>query len=381
MIVAVAVLAVVAVAVALARPWEELPPTMASPERPRDVRSLSVDLGIVVDPDTDWKALDARLDQVGANAVDLSAGRVEFTGFDWDAHPEAAAEPGTDHIARAARALREDADGRQRQIGLIVDAYVPRWIAQDPSIAGTSADGQKAPYTASATQLARGVVGDRLVQYVTELGERYAPSQIAVTELFLDVYTFGDEDLELFREMTGEQDWPRTADGELDLQAPVLGSWRSDVVAGLLARMRTALDGVRDGRGTRIALAMDVRVAWDDPGPGDPLSGHGYATLLTAADRLIVWAYLFGERSPEEIERLTAALAAAGYDMSSLEVSVGLWAPGHVDPTDRISTQTLVEAVQAARTHGITDVNVTPLSLVTDEDWAALARVWDAESG
>lgn len=381
MIVAVAVLVAVAVAVAVARPWEQSPPTMASAQRPKEIRSVSVDLGIVIDPDTDWKALDAHLDDAGANAVDLSAGRVEFTGFDWDAHPEAAAEPGTDHLARAARALREDADGRQRQIGLIVDAYVPRWIERDPSVAGTSVDGHASTHSASASQLARGVVGDRLVEYVTELGERYAPSQIAITELFLDVYSFGEEDLALYREMTGHQDWPRTSDGQIDQQAPLLGSWRSEVVADLLGRMRTALDQVRGGQGTRIALAMDVRVNWDDPAPGDPLSGHGYEALLGAADRLVVWAYLFTVRSPAEIERLTSTLATAGYDMSQLEISVGLWAPGHVDPTDRISTQTLVEAVQDAQTNGITDVNVTPLSLMTDEDWTALGALWRHVTG
>lgn len=389
MIVVVAVAAVLAAAVVVARPWDGAPPppdapspsdprpTLGSPQRPDRIRSISVDLGLVVDPEMDWQALDARLDEAGVNGVDLSAGRVEFTGFDWEAHPEAAAEPGTDHLARAARALRTDADGNQRQIGLIVDAYVPNWIAQDPSIAGISADGERAVYTASATQLARGAVGDRLVAYVAALGERYAPSQIAVTELFLDIYSFGDDDLELFREMTGQQEWPRTADGELDLQSPVLGSWRSEVLAGLLSRMRAALDEVRDGAGAAIDLAMDVRVGWDTPATGDAVSGHEYATLLRSADRLVVWGYLFGQRAPGEIEGLTAALADAGYDMSRFEISVGLWAPFSVDPPERIPTQTLVEAVQAAGTHGITEVNVTPLSLVTDADWPALAAVWN----
>lgn len=377
MIVASVVAATVAAAVVVARPWEDVPPPLTSPERPERVRSISVDLGLVVDPETDWGALDARLEETGVNGVELSAGRVEFTGFDWAAHPDAAAEPGADHLARASRALRTDADGNQRQIGLIVDAYVPNWIAQDPSIAGRSAEGEQAIYTASATQLARGEVGDRLVEYVVALGERYAPSQIAVTELFLDIYSFGDDDLALFREMTGQEDWPRTADGQLDLQAAVLGSWRSEVLADLLGRMRAALDEVRDGAGAAIDLAMDVRIGWDSLATGDAVSGHEYATLLRSADRLVVWTYLFDQRAPGEIEGLTAALAAAGYDMSRFEMSVGLWAPGVVYEAQRIPTQTLVEAVRAAETHGITDVNVTPLSLVTDEDWPALAAVWN----
>ena len=97
------------------------------------------------------------------------------------------------------------------------------------------------------------------------------------------------------------------------------------------------------------------------------LSGHDYAILLAAADRLVVWAYLFGGAAPAEIERVTADLAAAGYDMSRLDDLRGAVGAGaHVDPTGRISTQTLVEAVEAAQTHGITDVNVTPLSLMSD---------------
>lgn len=377
MIVASVVAATVAAAVVVARPWEDVPPPLTSPERPERVRSISVDLDVLVDPETDWQALDARLDAAGVNAVDLSAGRVEFTGFDWAAHPEAAAEPGTDHLARAARALGTDADGNQREIGLIVDAFVPRWIADDPSVAGVTTDGTASEYVASATQVARGAVGDRLVELVADLGERYAPSQIALTELFVGYYAYGDDDLALFREMTGAQDWPRREDGAIDADAPVLGSWRSDVAAGLLSRMRSALDDVRDGEGARIALAMDVQVNWDDPARGDSGNGQEYQAMLGAADRIVVWAYLYDTRPPAEIERVTAALAEAGYDMSRVEVSVGLWAPGNLDPPGRIPTQTLVEAVRAAETHGITDVNVTPLSLVTDEDWPALAAVWN----
>lgn len=375
-VVGLALAAMVAVALLIARPWEEVPPTMSSPHPPDDVHSVSVDFDIVVDPRTDWNALDAKLDDAGANGVDLNAGRVEFTGFDWAAHPGSAAEPGTDHIARAARALRQTADGTQREIGLIVDAYVPNWITQDPSIAGESVEGEPAPYTASAVQLARGPVGDRLVEYVAALGERYLPSQIAITELFLDVYSYGDDDLELFREMTGEADWPRTADGQVDTTAPVLGAWRSEVIAGLLGRMRAALDEVRDGEGARVALAMDVRIDWSDPAQGSVLSGHDYATLLQVADRLILWAYLRKQRSPAEIEGVTAALAAAGYEPSRFTISVGLWARSIADPNGRISTSTMVEAVREAATNGVTDVNLTPLSLMTDADWTALGSVW-----
>ncbi|NDO88564.1 hypothetical protein GYH36_03650 [Cellulosimicrobium cellulans] len=373
--------AVLVLAVVLARPWEASVPPMRAAVPPEDLRSVSVDFGIVADPDTDWSSIDQHLDRAGVNAVELNAGRVEYTAFDWDDHPDAAAEPGTDHLAVAARALGQGPDGARRDVGLIVDAYVPRWLEQDPSLAGRSPDGQPAEYQASASALAKGPVGDRLVDYVVELGRRYEPAQISVTELFLDRYTFGDDDLALYREMTGAQDWPRDESGAVEEDAPALGSWRSDVLAGLLTRMRTGLDEVQRGDTARVALSMEVRVDWDDLARGVPSSGHDYEVLLTAVDRLTVWAYFQPSgRDVSSVEALTAALAGAGFDMSRITVSVGLWA-GSSASTARISPEVMARAATLAATNGVRAVNVTPLSFMTDEHWSALASVWHPDAG
>lgn len=381
MLIAVPVVAVLVLAVVLARPWEASVPPMRAAVPPEDLRSVSVDFGIVADPDTDWSSIDQHLDRAGVNAVELNAGRVEYTAFDWDDHPDAAAEPGTDHLAVAARALGQGPDGARRDVGLIVDAYVPRWLEQDPSLAGRSPDGQPAEYQASASALAKGPVGDRLVDYVVELGRRYEPAQISVTELFLDRYTFGDDDLALYREMTGAQDWPRDESGAVEEDAPELGSWRSDVLAGLLTRMRTGLDEVQRGDTARVALSMEVRVDWDDLARGVPSSGHDYEVLLTAVDRLTVWAYFQPSgRDVSSVEALTAALAGAGFDMSRITVSVGLWA-GSSASTARISPEVMARAATLAATNGVRAVNVTPLSFMTDEHWSALASVWHPDAG
>jgi len=380
-LIAVPVVAVRVLAVVLARPWEASVPPMRAAVPPEDLRSVSVDFGIVADPDTDWSSIDQHLDRAGVNAVELNAGRVEYTAFDWDDHPDAAAEPGTDHLAVAARALGQGPDGARRDVGLIVDAYVPRWLEQDPSLAGRSPDGQPAEYQASASALAKGPVGDRLVDYVVELGRRYEPAQISVTELFLDRYTFGDDDLALYREMTGAQDWPRDESGAVEEDAPALGSWRSDVLAGLLTRMRTGLDEVQRGDTARVALSMEVRVDWDDLARGVPSSGHDYEVLLTAVDRLTVWAYFQPSgRDVSSVEALTAALAGAGFDMSRITVSVGLWA-GSSASTARISPEVMARAATLAATNGVRAVNVTPLSFMTDEHWSALASVWHPDAG
>ncbi|MDN5804501.1 MAG: hypothetical protein L0H26_07955, partial [Microlunatus sp.] len=156
---------------------DQVPPLRPTPP-PVPSHALSIDFGIVTDPATDWDAVAARLDQVNATTVDLNAGRVEFTAFDWPDHPEVAAQPGSDHLAVAARHLNSAPNGGTRQINLIVDAYVPEWIKSDPSIAGVDTDGRRSTYTASAAQLAEGEVGERLISYVAALGERYDPNQI-----------------------------------------------------------------------------------------------------------------------------------------------------------------------------------------------------------
>ena len=352
-------------------------------QAPRQSRSVSIDFGLVVDPTTDWAAVGRRLDQVGATAVAVNAGRVEFTAFDWSAYPEVAAEPGTDHLAMAARRLRLGGDGTQREVSLVVDAFIPEWIKSDPSVGGIGATGERSSYAASASQLYSGEVGDRLVAYVAALGERYDPSAIEVTELFLSFYTYGPDDLALYRQLTGAPDWPRHPDGSINQLDPSIGTWRSQVLAHLLGRMRTALDRGRNGQGRAVKLVMDVRVDWMNPAAGRPFSGQDYAILSESADLLQLWAYLGSTtangpaRFPAEITRLTGALSSSGADMSRLIMSVGLWsgAPGAESP-GRLAPALLGEAVTAAASNGITAVNVTPYSLMSNAHWAALAQVW-----
>jgi hypothetical protein len=350
----------------------------ASP--PAVEHSVRIDFGEVVSERTDWKQVAARLDAAHVNTVDLDAGRVEFTAFDWSAHKDAAADPGTDHIAVAADAVHASANGKQRQVNLVVDALVPKWIESDPSIAGVDAEGRRSKYIASASQLHDGPVGDRLVEYVAALGERYDPNQVSVTELMLDGYTFGADDLALFKKMTGASDWPRTPSGAIDTGAPQLGAWRAEVLADLLTRMRAALDKVNDGTGTKIRLGFDARVNWDDPAAGRPEDGGDYKTLLTAADRLVLWAYFGTEnRSPAAIRRLTTALARAGVDTRRITVSIGLW-QGHENavPPRTIPPAQLARAVRAAQTNAVRSVGITPLRLLSPAHWQVLDDAWSS---
>lgn len=372
-VVALVVLVVVVAVLAAGPRWRPAPVTAWPTQR----HSVGLGLNSITfapDDEVDWEGLRAAADAAHVNVVSLSAGRVEWTAFDWPAHPEAAALPGTDHLAKALEELGTLPDGTPRFPILTIDALVPNWILADPSVAGHQGDGTPSVYTPSASAIHDGPVGQRYVDYAVELATRYKPMQIAFTELHFDDETFGADDLALFRRMTGASDWPRDSGGRIDEASPQIAQWRSEVIAELLGRVRAALDAVTDEVGHRVELGIDVRVNWDDPAAGRPESGHDYRLLAAVADQLQLWAY-FGtqQRSPAEVGRLTASLSPV-LAPEDFTISAGLWSTGSQDEV--ITPAELATAVAAAGQAGSLSTNVTPTSLMSPEHWQALAGVW-----
>ena len=351
--------------------------------RPDD---LAVSLGFEdVAATTDWDAVRAGLEQVGATSVHLSAGRVEWTAFPWPGHEDAWSAPVADEDGRDFLAEALDAVG-DRGVVVTIDALVPRMIAEHPSLAGVTAAGERSELFASASALATGEVGEALVEMAGYLAETYDVEGVTFTELMFDDATFGDDDAALYREMTGEADWPRLPDGGIDTEAEEIGLWRSQVLADLLGRAREAVAG------GDVEVAVDVRADWDDPVHGRAESGHDLAVLAPSLDRIVVWNYpgLAG-RTGRESELLTRGLVAGGIDPATVTMSVGLWASGAEggvvdDDADLASSQgsdavlspaQMAEAALWSGTHGVTSVAVTPRSLMTPEHWEALAAAWD----
>ncbi|WP_129788853.1 hypothetical protein [Promicromonospora panici] len=369
--------AVAALASALATCSGPVPPTVDRPlVRAPDMHSISFGIEDVADPEQDWDAVRQRLEAVNANAVTLAAGRPEFVAFDWDAHPETAAESGRDHLAHAIAETARGPGDEPRLVDLVIDALIPRWIENEPSVAGVAEDGSRSRYTPSASAVHHGPVGKRYLELVGELARRYQPDQITFTELKFDDETFGDDDAALYREMTGAHDWPRLPDGSINEEAPEIADWRSRVLADFLDRAGDVLDDVAAETGKRPTLAMDVLINWEDPEAGRPEAGLSYPLLAEHADRLVLWAYLASDnRTAAELETVAAALADADAPADGFTMSVGLW-DHRAGPRGRISPQDMAGAVRAVQAHGITSVNVTPYDLMSDAYWAALSDVW-----
>lgn len=317
------------------------------------------------------RELAGRLEAAGVNEVGIAAGRVDWTLFPWAGREEAwsadAREAGgeRDLLAEAIRALRPTPDGAGRGLVLVVDVLAPRLIAERTELAAASSTGERLPETAGLAALARGAVAEEIVALVGELAARYRPEAVSLTELFLEDSTYSAADLRDYRQATGAEDWPRTAGGAIDTRDERVVDWRCRAVAELVARARQA--AAEHGA----ELWMEVRAPRDRAEGDRRDSGHDYALLAEAADRLVLWDY-FGVAEPGSPDTRSLARALARRDDGRGVLSIGLWdrPEGAIEPAE------LREAVEEAARGGSGAVWVTPASLMGEAHWRALAQAW-----
>ncbi len=345
------------------------PATSQAAAKPPGQRIVGLGFEDVVDGAVALPAIARRLDQVRATGVSLSIGRVDWAAFPSALGPQAQSsavrETGRDYVAEAISTLGRRPSGKPRAIVLVLDTLVEGWIARTPSIAGRDLNGVPSPDFPSLAQLESGAVGRRIVALAGEAAARYRPTAVSLTELFNASHTFGAEDLRSFRAHTGLADWPRTTGGRIDEWHPRIARWRADVIAGLVARVRDATHA----HGAK--LWMEVRVNWSDPGRDRLESGHDYALLARAADKLVLWGY-FATRGRPASSLTTVARATSKRAPGKVIMSIGLWGDG--DST--ITPSQLARASRATVRGGVRTVWVTPNSRMSPAHWKALKKAW-----
>lgn len=331
-------------------------------------RAIAFGFEDVVNTDTDWAENRARLDRIGATAVSLSVGRPDWMAMPWSEHAgwEASVveETGRDFLAEALTELSG------LETTLVVDTLAPRAIERDASVAGEASDGEASEDFPSVSALDGGAYGEQLTAVCIEAARRYRPARIALTELMFDDATFGDADLAHFREHTGNDEFPTTTGGDIDLGHPDIARWRSGALSRLLGRIAEGL--VEHD----VLLDIDVRAPWSDPSDDRAESGHDYDVLLESADRLVVWNYfgLQDDIDPAYGREVADSLKERFGDR--FVMSTGLWASGDkvVSPDDMVASLRAVAGV------GAPAVSVTPASLMTRRHWNALEDLvaeWD----
>ena len=313
--------------------------------------------------------IEKRLDQVNANTVSISVGRLDWIEFpspgnekDWSSD---VVDTGRDYVGEAVNAFRCAADGRQRRIILGIDTLFGRDLAPNPSLAGHSQTGAASDLFASISAWKTGGLSERLAAFARELGERYHPDAVNITELLFDEFTFGPDDLADFRASSGLQDWPRNADGTVNTLDPAVTAWRTSSMVAVCAVTKAVLAPLG------IDLTIDVRSPISATHPSRDDVGQGYPELLTQASRLNLWDFpgVNGAFGDFRVVQLSTMLFDKNPDAYSLEI--GLWqGSGTIPPS------VLQQELDDANRVGVQSVSVTPASLMTDQLWGIVAKAW-----
>ncbi len=308
--------------------------------------------------------LEKRMLAAGVNTVALGAGRVDWTYFKWRGQrgwwSSDVRDTAVDFLARDVKRF-----GKWAAVDAVVDVLAPRYIAAHPEAAAVSWQGERSTSLVSTAQLVDGEFGNLLVAMVEYIAANYAVTSISLTELDYHREGYGDDDKLSYARFTGRTDWPRSADGTINVDDLSIGAWRSYEIGRFVSRAAAA------ARAHGRKLYVDVLVPWDQLDRGVASHGQDYSVLLQSADRLIVWDYFgLSGHPPEYTVEIARSLRPLGPDRIIL--SVGLW-PQQGDP---VSPSAMGTALLSARAEGITNQWVTPSRLFSEAHWRALADVW-----
>lgn len=327
----------------------------------RGVNPPSVTLGVgfesVTDDEVDWQHIRQRMDAAGVDGATISVGRGDFMGIPvagqeqyWAGGIDASA----DRVGDIVDTLRKDSD---RRIGLTVDVLAPRIVGQHDTYKARFADGSEAVDFPSALALHDGEVGERVVAMCGEAARRYKPDYIALTELIGDAF-FSEADEDLYRSMTGEPGFPRDQQGNIRVADSTLNNWQSEIITDVIQRCQNTAG---------IAVEMDARVNWDDPGTNRFDSGHRYEDILGTGADLALWVYTGLAHVSPTVTHDVAAKLKDRFDNREREritLTVGLWG----DMSHR-------DVKQALRSGEGFDMSLTPMSMMDDKHWEILERL------
>jgi hypothetical protein len=255
--------------------------------------------------------------------------------------------------------------GKWAAVDAVVDVLAPRYVAAHPDAAAVSWRGVRSTGLVSTTQLVDGEFGTMLVEMVDYIAAHYPVDSISLTELDYHIDGYGEDDAASYRLFTGRADWPRSADGTINIDDPSIGKWRSLEVGRFLQRAASAAHS----HGKK--LYFDVQVEWDHLERRGASHGHDYGVMLDSADRLVVWDYFdLAGRPPKYTTDVARSLKGLGQD--KIILSVGLW-PKEGTP---VSPDALRTALRAGLSEGIVNQWVTPSRFMTQDHWQVLAEVW-----
>jgi len=309
-----------------------------------------------------------QLDSVNATGVSISVGRLDWVGFPWEEHQSIqsseVANTGRDYVQEAINAFSCSDAGQHRTISLNIDTLLGRELEHRPEIAGINAEGTSSKNWASISSWKHCGLTERLAELTAELVRRYSPDSINITEMMFPSYTFSEADLHDFHHFSGMDNWPLRLDGRTDTDSQVVNEWRSDAVQQVMAEVAAQLAD------TDVDLSMDVRSPINGDLRGRLDSGQDYSALLDIVDRLNIWNFQGIDSTGYYATDQLADFYVKKYP-SRFGIEIGLW-----DQDGAISPEALEHELRLAEEHNVPHVSVTPTSLMDDQAWEILRRMW-----
>ena len=343
------------------------PPLTADAAQSTPIRAVRVQYNNYQNSQAEAPAIEASLRAAQVNLVALSAGRVEWAYLNWRDHPEfvssSVKDSGVDILA--ADSIRY---GQFAHINAVIDVLSPNYIAAHPGTAAINALGQPNPNLVGTMELVNGNYGKYLLQMVEYIAANYPKvDSISLTELSYRLDGYGPAELASYQAATGRADWPRLSNGQINIDDPSIGTWRSNLLGAYLAKLSDACHA--HGK----AFYLDVPLSWSHPETGGNEFGLNYALMLQHVDKLVVWGYYYLENQPPEA-LATAAAYLARYGSDKIIMSIGLWGPNN----STLPADLLARGIQASIQGGLPSLWITPSIYLSAAGWATLDQAWAA---
>jgi hypothetical protein len=163
----------------------------------------------------------------------------------------------------------------------MLDVFAPRYLQRQPQCAAADMRGRRSAKIVCSTALAEGEYGRILADAFEALAASTSADSLAVTNLCFEWHCFCRLCFVRFREHAWCSDWPRLANGAIDLRNPAIGKWRSRQVAGVVSRLGRAAHA----HGKR--LLVEVKLSRDDLDDNSRENGQDYALLRPHVDELV----------------------------------------------------------------------------------------------
>jgi len=309
-------------------------------------------------------AWEQQMRAAGINTVALSAGRVEWPYFKWAGHEWSGVveDTGIDFLGEDSARYGQWA----QHVDAVIDVYSPNYVSANPDKAAVNVLGERSPNLVSTAELVNGEFGQQLLDMVEYIAANYPQvDSISITELAYRIDGYGPDDLALYSAATGRSDWPRQSNGQVDIDDPSIGNWRSAALGEFLGR---AADRAHQyGK----QLYMDVSISVGNLSLMTSNRGTNYNAMLQNVDKIVVWDYFGEDEFPAEYSRdIAQFLTQFGTDRVIL--SVGLWGVSG----STVSAGDFQTAIQASMDGGMPNIWICPGSMMTGDHWQVLTNLW-----